>query len=387
MCLALERLEADGYFTEDHPTGQVNNSLLPKLCVVTIVCVATGMIVGVGFSLGAEAAEAYHMALWCCSIDKTIYCRTLGLTIKRDRWPVIVAPVDVKTDRGPGVKRAPGDFVANVDGDKQIVVRQIMESNRGKAKPNVESSHRRRTKINEPRGVKQSDLKVVAMARREVLIAMRHNKKSYVQRRMTNQMTDALIDPSPIEIFNFLEKRERIVRREISFEQATRRYLKKVDAVLTKDGVLLGHQFYGSPLLATTAMFVNVGDCRLPVTCYVLPISVVIIWAEIGDKLIEVSASQSMEESKRLIEQTYDELKLRQGNNNALRAEHERLGRESSIKTRMEIIEVNGKPPEAGTLLSYAQAKKKAKNKQDLNAEKNVFKSTKLTRGSDRAGQ
>ena len=316
---ALERLELDGYFTKDRPTGRIDKSLLPSLCVVTIVCVGTGMIVGIGFSLGHEVSEAYNMARWCCAIAKQRFCRALGLEIKLEEWPTIIAPADEIFDRGPGVKHAPGDFVAHVDGDKQIVIRQLIESERGKGKPNVESSHRRSTQLDQAKPVRQSDLCTVQMVRREVLNAIASNKASDAADRMSSAMDIAETTPSPLGVYNYLASRERVVRRTLPFDDATRRFLPKIDAVITHKGVQIGSQTYHSEELAISGILLKARKRSIPAHCYVLPICARTVWVEIDGRLIEVYAIQPWNDSSELLDETHAELSQRHDLRNALR--------------------------------------------------------------------
>ena len=61
----LEAVEVDAYFVSDRPKALYSNEPAERLAVAEAVCVTIGAVVGVGFSLGSETAEAYRSMLFC----------------------------------------------------------------------------------------------------------------------------------------------------------------------------------------------------------------------------------------------------------------------------------------------------------------------------------
>src|SRR5690606_8667336 len=109
-----ERVEADVYHTDDQPAGYIDGEELPTLAVARAVDTVSGMRLGIGFALGAEHSSAYNAMQFCAAISKQKFCALFGIEIKEDDWPSQGLPLKYVTDRGPGVRRAPGETPSDV---------------------------------------------------------------------------------------------------------------------------------------------------------------------------------------------------------------------------------------------------------------------------------
>jgi hypothetical protein len=101
VALLYQRVEADGYYTGDHCRGITMDHVLPKLCVVRAVDAVSGLLLGVGFTLGAETAAAYNSRLFCMAIDKVKFCSLFGIEIDFGDWPGAAIASEMVVDRGP----------------------------------------------------------------------------------------------------------------------------------------------------------------------------------------------------------------------------------------------------------------------------------------------
>lgn len=64
----MERIEADGYYTKERPKCYVNDEHFDPLCVVRGRDYASGLLIGIGFSLNKERSEAYRLMLFSMAV-------------------------------------------------------------------------------------------------------------------------------------------------------------------------------------------------------------------------------------------------------------------------------------------------------------------------------
>lgn len=282
----LERSEADGYYTEDYPSGLLEGSILPSLCVVRWVCSTSGMIAGIGFSLGKERRTAYQMALFCMAISKVKFGRLFGLDIHPEEWPCLGLPPMHTLDRGPG---ASSSLVKAFE--QRFPVREITPSWFGQSKATVESSHPREIHQEGQPSHMQSDLNPVEMAKREILRVIQDNNASDASARRTPEMIAAGITPSPQGIWTYLDCRARTDASPMQFEDAVRAFLPPASFTACADGVYFRSQRYDSPSLRATGLVDKVASGqRLKIGGYMLDLSIRYAWVEVEGQLIEVEA-------------------------------------------------------------------------------------------------
>lgn len=245
IAYAMETLQSDGYFVEDVSQGYLEGSHLPRLCTVRIVCVGTGVIVGVGFSLKGEAAEAYRMAKFCMAVDKVWFCSLFGVKITEDEWPSVGLPLHDITDRGPG---------ATLGGDTHEakllpIINELTPAHSGQSKANVETRHPKGVKLEgEPR-VRITRQTLPQLAAREIWRAIESNKTTDVISRMSPNALAAGVLATPIGFWNYLTQLGRTMAYRIPREQAIRGYLKKIDLTVDDGAVFfLGFRYWSKAL-------------------------------------------------------------------------------------------------------------------------------------------
>ncbi|ETF03497.1 hypothetical protein W822_09420 [Advenella kashmirensis W13003] len=301
-----EKVEADGYYTADCPKGYVDGAQLNPLCVVRSVDTASGMRIGIGFAFGKEKSEAYNAMLFSAAISKKKFCSLFGIEIEEYQWPSIGLPLHYITDRGPGVKREPGaDGTAPVG----LVIREVTVSGSGQSKALVESAQRRRTKLEGPGSKLLSDLSASEMARREIRRLLAENQSANTSARLTPDMIRSNVTANPLGVWDYLDSRGRNNAQSMSFDEAVRRYLKRIDVRINRSGAYIKHQLFNSPALQKTGFLDRVGSASSQtVSAYILPFALRYIWLEIDGMLIEVKAQLPLRDDPEQLDRSYDEL-------------------------------------------------------------------------------
>lgn len=82
----LEDLQVDAYYVSDRPRAMHSDEPSEPLVVAEAVCVTTGAVVGIGFSLGSETGEAYRSMLFCMAAPKDYMARLYGIPIDKLDW-------------------------------------------------------------------------------------------------------------------------------------------------------------------------------------------------------------------------------------------------------------------------------------------------------------
>lgn len=283
----MERVEADAYWVEEVARGYIDQTYLPGLCVVRLRCVTSGLIVGIGFSLGGELGEAYRAALFCAAIDKVLYCRLLGVEIRPEEWPSIGLPPCFITDRGPGgtSKGRARDLAF------QPPVIELAPSWMGQSKAIVESSHPRSIRVEGQPTFKPTSMTVTQLVVREVMRAVGDNKSKDVSSRLNNQAVIDRVQTTPIALWNYLDDRGRNDAISVPFDTAVRQFLPQVSLQLRADGVYLEEQRYDADDLRSSGLLDKVATSQtVEVLGFVYPMAVRQVWVDGSDALIEVSA-------------------------------------------------------------------------------------------------
>jgi len=298
----MQKVEFDGYFTNDLPSGLIENSPLKKLCVVRAVCGLSGAIVGVGFSYAGETLAAYKMALFSMALEKSKYAKLFGCDIKPDDWPIVGMPSYMVADRGPGATID----IAKIDAG--LTARDLAPSYQPQSKATVESSHPKNTTIEGPPVVLQSNLNTVQMIKRELLRVVADNQTSDVSNRMTPDMFFENIATTPICFYEYYAQRSRSSAYPMNFDDAVRRFLTPVEVNVESDGVHFKCRRYDSPDFRATGVYDSAARHGFKLSGFMLDLCVRCIWVDVGNRLFELNALLPMRADKTQLFVTYAEL-------------------------------------------------------------------------------
>jgi len=284
---AMERAEADGYWVPEIVISRAHGTALPPLVVVRIRCSATGMMVGIGFSLGGESAAAYRMAKFCAAISKVRFCALLGLRIDAEEWPVEGMPAELIVDRGPGsTPRA-----AAVEVDAGPAIQGVAPVYSGQSKATIEASNPKKVKVGGKPGHVASNMSLMDLVKREILRTVADCDAIRVTWRLTPDLVAKGTRASPLGLWSALTAVGRNDAIPMTFEQAVRSYLTKVVFKIKADGVYLHGQRYDSPALRKTGVLKGLrSNKQATLEGYALDMCVRHAWVETRGGLIEVDA-------------------------------------------------------------------------------------------------
>lgn len=313
---AYERVEADAYALPELPRGLIEGHTLSALHVVRFRDVASGLITGIGFSLGGETAAAYRMARFCQAIGKVLYCGFFGMIITDDQWPSVGVSAHDVQDRGPGA--TDGAFSRNAE--FQPVIRELAPSYSGQSKAVIESSHPKFRSTDDAPSHLKSHMRTFELVRREIWRVIRDNDCIDIGERISPDLLAHVRKPSPLALFNELNRRGRNDAVQIGFADAVRAYLSKYPARLTRKGIMLRSQCYSSDaLLASGALRRVRGPQEPQVEVYVLDACVRHIWIDVDDVLIQLDIQAALRVGEEELYLSLEELVERQKYLNALR--------------------------------------------------------------------
>lgn len=283
-----QSVEFDGYNISEKLTGLIEGSAVDSFCVVRAVCALSGMIVGIGFSEGAENMEAYKNCLYSMAVDKVKYCELFGVVISPDQWPCEGLSGGIVFDRGPG---------ATFEADAQINWLGTLENTpvfSGQSKASIESSHPRDKKTLDQPTFFHSKLNFVSMARREIYQVLEDNLSSNAGGRMEECMYTAGVKPTPLGVWNYWSGRGRNSSIGMPFDTAIRTFLSKHSAVIRQDALYFYGRKYRSYDLVATGVFDRVARRGvIPVQVYALSMCVRHIWVEVEGTLFELDMVRS----------------------------------------------------------------------------------------------
>ena len=300
----LERTEADGYFVEEIPKGERDGHPMPPLCVVRIRDLLSGILGGIGFSIGGETADAYRMALFCMAIKKSLFGRLMGVPIDDSDWPIVGLPAWFSVDRGPGACKELLD-----DLSESVIFRDMAPSYAGQSKASVESTNPRTVTASGPPRYVQSDLTYTQLAQREILRTVGQCVRMDVSSRLTPEMIDAGVEANPLALFNHLSAMYRNVAQQMPFEDAIRTFLPKQSAKATSRGVSLFKQPYVSTAVEQSGLLdrtVRAGTLDIP--AYAIPLCARQIWLDVDGSLIECQAALKIRDDDRQLYLSIDDL-------------------------------------------------------------------------------
>ncbi|NCC22593.1 MAG: hypothetical protein EOM26_09040 [Alphaproteobacteria bacterium] len=282
-CL-LEQVESDGYWVPEIPKSLYSDDGSRALVVVRVRCSLSGMIVGIGFSVGGESAAAYRMALFCCATPKPLFGALFGLKINAEDWPSVGLSPDMVIDRGPA---AAGNALGDPMTRSPILT--MTPSFSGQSKALIETSNPRNLKIAGKPHFLRTSMNLVQLAKREILRVVRDNSRMDLTQRITPAM--AGITPSPLSLWEYFDERMRSHAHQVSFEDAARRYLPMIEYTTQEDGVYLYGQRYSSADLQASGLCDRVvANGRYKVRGYMMPLCAKQGWVDIGGQLLQVDA-------------------------------------------------------------------------------------------------
>lgn len=303
----VERIDADGYFTEERPRGFIEGSTLPALSVVVGRDRLSGMKLGIGFSFGGERMVAYRAMLFCMAVPKDFYCSLFGIAIDPAQWPNEGLPGFLTVDRGPGSsKRLIEDALAT------IPIREMAASYDAQSKANVESSHPRKVAVRGAPTYVQSDLTPVELAKQEIYRLLNYNQVADMSDRF--QPSGDLIDvlPNPVSLWEYYDRKGRNDSIPMPLSTAVRTFLMPVELTMTQEGVWLYEQCYNSSVLRESGLADKLKrspQTRLTVQGYVLEMAVRHLWVDIDGVLYLLGAMQRVRDDEDLLYLSYEELR------------------------------------------------------------------------------
>lgn len=283
----MERCEGDAYTTAENPRKILARTAAPKLYVVRLICVASGMIVGIGFSYGSETSEAYLSALFCAAMNKVEFCALFGIKISEDDWPSQGLPTRFIPDRGPGASEAVAVSLKEVTS-----LLSMPPSHAPQSHGSVEATHPRSTAIRGRQRHKLSRHDVIGVARGEILDVIRANESADRSSRLTPAMANAGVVPTPEGIWRYLDHLGRNDAQHMSLERAIRAFLTPVTFKIVKGALWLEELRYESKDLRATGVLGRLSDkVATEVTGFVLSMCVRNAWVNIRGKLIKVQVT------------------------------------------------------------------------------------------------
>lgn len=301
----MERTEADAYTTVEVITSSATGLPLPPLHVVRIRCVTTGMMLGIGFSLGGEVGAAYRMAHFCMAIEKTTFCSYFGLKIEPEEWPVKGLSPELITDRGPGSARTARPALVSA----QPAFHTLTPTYSGQSKANIEATNPKNIRIGGAPGHFRSTLSLNDLIKREILRTIRECDSIDISNRITPHLLARLSRPTPLALWCELESMGRTDAIHLPFCDAVRAYLTPVEFKLGPDGVYLYRQRYDSTALRATGLLKGLRAKRdLSLTGYLLEMSTRQAWLETSQGLVQVDARLALRESSRQLYVSIQEL-------------------------------------------------------------------------------
>jgi hypothetical protein len=283
----MERTEQDAYCCDQVAIGYLPGSHLPALWVVRIRCIASGMIVGVGFSVGSELASAYRMALFCAAIDKVRFAGLFRLELKPDDWPSIGISPHVINDRGPGSTRKADPHAETF----MPAIKEAAPSYAGQSKASVETLHPKKVKLEGRPRYRETRLSIAQLAAQEVMRAVADNNCIDATDRLNNEALRDHVLPTPAAVWNHLDRRGRNHALRMSFDEAVRAYLEPIELTVRDDAVYFKDVRFDSEALQKCGALQKAHDLgRYTLQGYMFNVCVRHLWIDLGGELVEVDA-------------------------------------------------------------------------------------------------
>lgn len=287
----MEKVEIDAYRCAERPSSRTGD-VMPELVVARAICVTTGARVGIGFSLGGEAQEAYRAMLWSMAVDKELVAEAYGIPVKHLDWPMSGMCRALLSDRGPG-----GQASLIADMESKIAIKSIAQSFTPKAKPNVESSNPRSSDPEGSPTFLQSELQVASMMKQEVLRAASENRSTSILERLSPAMVSDFhsqgLTASPESLWKYLQSRMRTNSIKMTPDDAVRAFLSRCQVSVDRVGAFFNGNHYNSLELKESGqhqLLVRRGVTSI--TAYTLSMVGRLIWVEVQGRLFKLEAQR-----------------------------------------------------------------------------------------------
>jgi hypothetical protein len=328
-----EKIEGDAYSTLEHPRGYTAGHVSPKLYVVRLICVTSGLGLGIGFAHGSETGAAYRGALFCAAVGKRRYGALFGIVISDEEWPSEGLSPCFIPDRGAGASE---DVVARLRNVVTFV--ELPPSHTPQSHATVEAHHPRDVNIEGEPTYRTVNLDAVGLARREIYTLLAHNRSASAIDRMTVDMRRDKVLATPLGIWRYLAARGRSDEQPMSFEDAVRTLLTPASFDLVDGRLFLKKLAYGSNELSAALAARGYGK-RWPATSlsgYVLDMCVRHAWVVVGRRLIQVDAQLPIRDDERQLYMSLTELEEyeRAARNDRRRVDRNRPAARSAIMTK-----------------------------------------------------
>ena len=302
----MEQVEFDGFYIEERATSIYSSEPMPAMCVVRAVCVASKCVVGIGFALGSETADAYRAALFSMAIPKELLFRLSGLTYTKEDWPCEGLPPHLITDRGAAPNAA---IIATKALD--FAVREMTPSYSGQSKASVESSHPRDVHLDGAPSHVVSQLNVVQMVQREICRVLRDNHASAVSEQIIGQRVADEVLPTAHALWCYLDKLGRNDACPMSVSDAVKKFLKPIKLTIKHDGVwFCGRNYSSQEFLATKILDKVASGQSIKISGYSYSMCVRFVWIEINHCIIELEAKLPYRDDKGQLFITMEELQM-----------------------------------------------------------------------------
>lgn len=283
----MERTEQDAYCCTQVAKGYLPGSHLPPLWVVRIRCITSGMIVGIGFSFGSESAAAYRMALFCAAIDKVKFCGLFGIDICHEDWPSVGLSPHIVNDRGPG-STAKADVA--IDGLKAII-KEAAPSYSGQSKASIETTHPKQINQKGKPHYLETKLTIPQIAVQEIMRTIADNQCIDVSDRLNNHALSEDVLPTPVSLWNYLERKGRNVAIPTVFDDAIRACLLPIEVTVRDDAVYFKDARFDSEELRHSGILQRAHNLgRYILTGYILDTCVRHLWVDIAGQLVQADA-------------------------------------------------------------------------------------------------
>ncbi|MBB4513893.1 hypothetical protein [Paraburkholderia fungorum] len=345
----LESVVVDAYRVEDRAQAFRSEDPMPSLVVARGVCETTSSVVGIGFSLGSESAEAYRSMLFCMAVPKAYYARLIGIPPEILDWIMEGLPSSFTSDRGPGGSK---DLVDNLK--IRFPIKTIIPSHSGQSNAVVEAGHPKTISLEGAPTFRQSDLDIVKMIKREVIRACRDNHTRDISDRLSDEAVRDFLNEglvaTPHNYWKYLGTRLRTSGNSISIEEAVRAFCTPVDLDVDCDGVRFKSHWYNSAEFRETGIQNEVAKRPgFKLSGYILPLAMRYLWVEVNGKLIELEASVRVRMDGADLNVPLSSLEAAERERKALKAMTRESTEAAHVEARLEFQETTGQSWDAGS--------------------------------------
>lgn len=292
----MESIEVDAFFVKERPRSMFSNEIMPPLVVVRGICVTSAEIVGIGFSLGGENADAYRSMLFCAAVPKNYIAKIYGIPPKMLlSWIAQGLPPSITSDRGPaGGKKLVADALK-----EKFPIKTIAASYHGQGKAVIEASHPHNDQIDGQPTYVLSNLNTIEMVKKHVMLAASENHSRDISVRLNDE---AIFEfqrnkwpATPHNFWKYLSDRLRTAARPLAIEQAVRSFLPEIELHVDNHGIRYGQHYYSSKYFIESGAHASIASLRkLVLKGYCVPLATRFVWAEIKGKLFELKAVRRM---------------------------------------------------------------------------------------------